>query len=153
MSHHPEVQPCQLDAVINDIEIAIEAWDRPKRQSECEARYEVRSLKSTLQNLSVEVQFEIYQLSIRFCDKFVLQVGLFIYMIFYCVFFIFQFKEMDDGITRRIATLTFRFEHDQASGVSSRCLFREIQNLKNEQREIQKHRRELLDFLTDFFLE
>ena len=121
MSHHPEVQPCQLDAVINDIEIAIEAWDRPKRQSEREARYEVQSLKSTLQNLSVEVQFEIYQY--RFGDKFVLQVGLFIYMIFYCVYFVFQLEEMDDGITRRIATLTFRFEHDQASGVPSRCLF------------------------------
>ena len=55
MSNHPEVHPRRLDAVISDIETAIEAWDRPKRQSECEARYEVRSLKSTLQNLSVEV--------------------------------------------------------------------------------------------------
>ena len=60
---------------------------------------------------------------------------------------------MDDDITHRIATLTFRFEHDRASGVPSRCLFLEIQNLKNEQSKIQEHRRELLNFLADFFLE
>ena len=55
MSYQPNVQPHPLDAVINDLEAAIEAWDRPKKQSEREARYEVRCLRSTLQNLSVEV--------------------------------------------------------------------------------------------------
>ena len=55
MSHQSNVQPRPLDAVIRNIEVAIEAWDRPKKQSEREARYEVRCLKSTLQNLSVEV--------------------------------------------------------------------------------------------------
>ena len=60
---------------------------------------------------------------------------------------------MVDGITHEVTTLTFRFEHDQASGLPSRCLFREIQNLKNKQSEVQQHIRELLEFLTDFFLE
>ena len=50
-------------------------------------------------------------------------------MEFYYVYFIFQLKEMVDGITREVATLTFRFEHDQASGVPSRYLLQEIQNL------------------------
>ena len=40
-------------------------------------------------------------------------------MEFYYVYFLFQLKEMVDGITREVATLTFRFEHDQASGVPS----------------------------------
>ena len=55
MSNQPIIQPRPLDAVINDLEAAIEAWDRPKKQSEREARYEVKCLKSTLQNLNVEV--------------------------------------------------------------------------------------------------
>ena len=75
------------------------------------------------------------------------------YLVFYCVYLIFQLKEMNYAITQRITTFTFRFEHDQASGVSSRCLFQEIQNLKNEQNKIQEHRRELLEYLADFFLE
>ena len=32
MSYQPNVQPHPLDAVINDLEAAIEAWDRPKEQ-------------------------------------------------------------------------------------------------------------------------
>ena len=55
MSHQPEVQLRQLDAVISDIEAAIDAWDCPKEQSQRETQYEVRSLKSMLQSLSVEV--------------------------------------------------------------------------------------------------
>ena len=60
MSHQLNVHPRPLDAVIRDLEAAIEAWDRPKKQSQRESRYEVRSLKSTLQDLSVEVHFEYY---------------------------------------------------------------------------------------------
>ena len=55
MSHQLNVHPRPLDAVIRDLEAAIEAWDRPKKQSEREARYEIRCLRSTLQSLSVEV--------------------------------------------------------------------------------------------------
>ena len=60
MSHQPEVEPRQLDAIVSDIKAAIKAWDRPKKLSQRESRYEVRSLKSTLQDLSVEVHFEYY---------------------------------------------------------------------------------------------
>ena len=67
--------------------------------------------------------------------------------------FFYKLKEMVDGITREVATLTFRFEHDQASGIPSSYLLQEIQNLRNKQSEIQEHMRELLDYLTDFFLE
>ena len=55
MSHQPSVQPRPLDAVISDLEAAIDAWVHPNKQSEREARYEVRCLRSALQNLSVEV--------------------------------------------------------------------------------------------------
>ena len=55
MSRQPEEHPHWLDAVISDIEAAIDAWDCPKEQSQRETRYEVRSLKSMLQSLSVEV--------------------------------------------------------------------------------------------------
>ena len=55
MSHQPEVLTRQLEVVLSNIDAAIEAWDCPKKQSQREARYEVRCLKSTLQGLSVEV--------------------------------------------------------------------------------------------------
>ena len=90
MSHQPSVQPRPLDAVISDLEAAIDAWDCPKEQSQRETRYEVRSLKSMLQSLSVEVQFEIYQC--RIYDTLVLQVRLFMYMIFYYIYFLFLVK-------------------------------------------------------------
>ena len=60
---------------------------------------------------------------------------------------------MVDGIAREVVKLTFRFEHDQASNVSYDNLLQEIQNLRNKQSEIEEHMKELLDYLTDFFLE
>ena len=50
---------------------------------------------------------------------------------FYYVYFLFQLTEMVDGIISDVATLTFRFEHEQSSGVPSGYLLEEIIILKS----------------------
>ena len=55
MSHRPEVLTRRLEAVLGDIDAAIEACDCPEEQSHHEARYAIRRQMSRLQNLSVEV--------------------------------------------------------------------------------------------------
>ena len=61
------------------------------------------------------LNFFVVNLYSKFCV-------LFMFMKFYCVYFLFQLTEMVDGIIRDVATLTFRFEHDQSSGVPSALL-------------------------------
>ena len=91
----------------------------------------------------------IINLVLTFYYFLVLQVRLFVYLVIYCIYFL-QLKEMVDNLTRKITMLQFRFEHDQASNVPSRCLFREIQNLRKEQSAIQEAIMDLLNYLSDY---
>ena len=52
------------------------------------------------------------------------------FYIFYSIYF--KLKELDKDVSGRIAALQLRFEHSQASGLPSRCLYREIQTLKRD---------------------
>ena len=72
---------------------------------------------------------------------------------FYNVHFVLQLTEMVNAIVRDVATLTFRFEHEQSSGVSSGYLLEEIIILKSKQNEVEEHMKRLLDYLTNLRLD
>ena len=65
--------------------------------------------------------------------------------------FVFQLTEMVSAIVRDVAT--FRFEHEQSSGVSSGYLLEEIVILKSKQNEVEEHMKKLLDYLTNLHVE
>ena len=55
MSHRPEVMSRRFEAILSDIDAAIEACDYYEDQSHRGARYEIRRQMSKLQHLSIEV--------------------------------------------------------------------------------------------------
>ena len=50
-----------FEAVISDLNAAIDVWTHSGRQSEREVRYELRCLRSALERVNVEVYFGIYR--------------------------------------------------------------------------------------------
>ena len=50
-----------FEAVINELNAAIDAWTHSGRQSEREVRYELRCLRSALERVNVEVYFGMYR--------------------------------------------------------------------------------------------
>ena len=66
-------------------------------------------------------------------------------------FVYFKLKELDDTVSDQIAILQLRFEHNQANGLPSRCLYRKIQTLKREEITIQSSRVDVLSYLLDYY--
>ena len=148
VSHQFEKMPRRIEDIQRDIDAAIEACECFVGESPRETRYEMRHQMARLQSLSFEVKYVILTNSIfKSKNVYIIIVNLFIY--FYSIYF--KLKELDKDVAARIAALQLRFEHSQANGLPSRCLYQEIQTLKREEITIQASRVDVLSYLLDYY--